>query len=100
MTVTADYGTLTGYEPIGEVERKEFHEQGFLLLRNVLTEDHRRRLEETVDRVYAEEIAAGHGTKDGTVHLLGFLTRDELFGQLLTHPTTFPYLWGCGGWYI
>src|SRR5690348_16193597 len=67
-----DYGGRTGYEPIPETDRKEFHEQGFLLLRNVLTEEHRAALEAAVDRVYAEEKAAGHTTKDGTLHLLGF----------------------------
>ena len=92
-----DYGGRTGYEPISEVERKEFHEQGFLLLRNVLTEDHRAALEAAVDRVYAEEKAAGNTTKDGTLHLLGFLDRDELFGELLTHPIAFPYMWGLAG---
>ena len=54
-----DYGGRTGYEPISDVDRKEFHEQGFMLLRNVLTEDHRAALEAAVDRVYAEEKAAG-----------------------------------------
>lgn len=90
----------TGYEPISAVERKELQEQGFPLLRNVLTDDLRQRLESAVDRVYAEEIAAGRGTKDGTVHLLGFLTRDEVFADLLARPTIFPYVWGLAGWNI
>jgi hypothetical protein len=98
--VDAGYGGLTGYEPIEDVGRKDFAEQGFLLLRNVLTEEHRQRLESAVDRVYAEEIAAGRGSADGTVHLLGFLPRDEAFADLLTHPTTFPYIWGLAGWNI
>lgn len=94
------HGGLTGYEPISDVDRKEFHDQGFLLLRDVLAEDHRQRLEAAVDRVYAEEIAAGNGAKDGTVHLLGFLTRDDIFADLLTHPTTFNHIWGLAGWNI
>ena len=53
MAAEFTYGGLTGYEPISEVDRKEFHEQGFLLLRNVLSEDHRAALEAAVDRVYA-----------------------------------------------
>lgn len=95
-----DYGDRTGYEPISDTDRKEFHEQGFLLLRNVLTEDHRAALEAAVDRVYAEEQAKGTTKKDGTLHLLGFLERDELFGELLTHPIAFPYMWGLAGWNI
>ena len=30
----------------------------------------------------------------------GFLERDELFGELLTHPIAFPYMWGLAGWNI
>jgi Phytanoyl-CoA dioxygenase (PhyH) len=103
MTSAApDYGGLTGYEPISEADRKEFLDQGFLLVRNVLKEDHRAQLEAAMDRVYAEEQAAGSSSmkKDGTLHLLGFLNRDELFGHLLTQPTLFPYMWGLAGWNI
>jgi hypothetical protein len=100
MLSAPEYASLTGFEPISEAARTEFLEQGFLLVRNVLTEEHRARLEEAVDRVYAEEKAAGTLKKDGTLHLLGFLPRDDLFGDLLTHPTTFPYMWGLAGWNI
>src|SRR2546430_15306337 len=100
MPAAFDYGGRTGFEPVNEVDRKEFLEQGLLLLRNVLSEDHRAALEEAVDRVYAEEKAKGNTKADGTLHLLGFLDRDELFGDLLTHPVTFPYMWGLAGWNI
>ncbi|MFS8479604.1 MAG: hypothetical protein FWJ93_11740 [Micromonosporaceae bacterium] len=43
-----EYDGRTGYEPISDVERKEFHERGFLLLRGVLSEDHRAALEQAV----------------------------------------------------
>ncbi len=96
-----DYGDLTGFEPISEEQRREFHEQGFLLLRNVLTEEHRTALEAAVDRVYAEEQAPGGMVDErGVLHHLGFLTRDELFADLLTHPVIFPYIWGLAGWNI
>lgn len=89
-----DYDGRTGYEPISDVERKEFHDQGFLMIPQALTEEHRAALEGAVDRIRAEEGG------DGRLHLLGFLTRDELFGPLLTHPTTFPSVWGLAGWNI
>lgn len=97
---TLEHPGRTGYEPISEVDRKTFFEQGYLLLRGVLTEEHRRRLEEEVDLVYARERAAGRTRRDGSLHLLGFLTRHDLFADLLTHPTTFPYVWGLAGWNI
>ena len=56
--------------------------------------------EAAVDRVYAEEKEKGNVKPDGTLHLLGFLPRDELFGELLTHPISFPYMWGLAGWNI
>ena len=91
----------TGFEPISDVERKEFHDQGFLLLRQVLTEEHRAALEAAVDRVHAEELDSPFGVgPDEALHLLGFLPRDDLFGQLLTHPATFPYVWGLLGWNV
>ncbi|HWH01194.1 MAG TPA: phytanoyl-CoA dioxygenase family protein [Pilimelia sp.] len=90
----------TGYEPISDSDRTEFAERGFLLLRRVLTEEHRAALEEAVDRVYHRASAAGAVAPDGSLHLLGFLERDELFGELLTHPATFPHVWGLLGWNI
>ena len=66
MTSAApDYGGLTGYEPISEADRKEFLDQGFLLVRNVLKGDHRAQLEAAMDRVYAEEQAAGQQHEEG-----------------------------------
>lgn len=98
MTAAPYADANTGYEPIDDTARKEFETQGFLLLRNVLSEDHRAALEEAMDRVYAEERDRGTHKPDGTLHLLGFLTRDKLFGELLDHGPTFRYIWGLAGW--
>jgi ectoine hydroxylase-related dioxygenase (phytanoyl-CoA dioxygenase family) len=90
----------TGFEAITPEQREEFQREGILLIRGALTEEHRARLEAAVDRVYAQEREAGRLKPDGTLHLLGFLDRDEAFGELLTHPSTFPYVWGLAGWNI
>src|SRR5688572_6201850 len=95
-----DTAVQRGFEPITDEQRAEFHRDGVLLIRNALAEDERARLEAAVDRVYAEERAAGRLKPDGTLHLLGFLPRDEAFGELLTQATTFPYIWGLAGWNI
>jgi hypothetical protein len=94
------YPGLTGFEAITPEQRAEFQRDGIVLIRGALSEDHRARLEESVDRVYAEEREAGRLKPDGTLHMLGFLDRDEAFGELLTTPTTFPYVWGLAGWNI
>jgi len=91
---------LTGFEAIAPEQRDEFQREGILLIRNALTEEQRAGLEEAVDRVYAQEREAGRLKPDGTLHLLGFLDRDEAFGELLTQPSTFPYVWGLAGWNI
>jgi len=90
----------TGFEAITPEQRDEFQREGILLIRGALTEQRRARLEAAVDRVYAAERAGGRLKPDGTLHLLGFLDRDEEFGELLTQPTTFPYVWGLAGWNI
>jgi len=91
---------LTGYEPITAEQRTEFQEQGILLIRNALTEQQRDRLEGAVDRVYAQEREGGRLKDDGTLHMLGFLPQDDAFGDLLTQPSIFPYIWGLAGWNI
>ncbi len=100
MKSTVDRTGLSGYEPISATARDQFQRDGYLLARNVLAEGHRAQLEAAVDRVYAQHQATGAVRKDGTLHLLGFLNQDELFGQLLAHPATFPYVWGLLGWNI
>lgn len=100
MQAGAPHPGTTGFEPIDDAYRKEFAEQGFLLLRQVLTQEHRQRLEAAADAVYAEEHAANRLSPDGALHLLGFITRRDLFTDLLTHPATFPYIWGLAGWNI
>jgi ectoine hydroxylase-related dioxygenase (phytanoyl-CoA dioxygenase family) len=91
---------LTGFEPITPGQREEFQREGILLIRGALTERQRDRLEKAVDRVYSQERAGGRLKPDGSLHLLGFLPRDDAFGDLLTHARTFPYIWGLAGWNI
>ena len=91
---------LTGYEAITADQRAGFLREGVLLLPRVLDEQRRARLEAAVDRVHAQERAAGLLEPDGSLHLLGFLPRDEEFAELLTLPATFPYVWGLAGWNV
>ncbi|MCA2216606.1 phytanoyl-CoA dioxygenase family protein [Jidongwangia harbinensis] len=100
MQSNGNLATLNGYEPLTAEQRTEFLEHGFVMVRNALSESHRERLEAAVDRVYAEERAAGRVKDNGALHLLGFLTRDEEFADLLTVPTVFPHVWGMAGWNI
>ncbi|WP_233624919.1 phytanoyl-CoA dioxygenase family protein [Actinoplanes sp. ATCC 53533] len=100
MRSNGHVATLSGYEPITSEQRAEFLERGLTLVRGALSEGQRERLEAAVDRVYAEERSAGRVRDNGALHMLGFLPRDEAFGDLLTVPTVFPYMWGIAGWNI
>ncbi|MGA5302579.1 phytanoyl-CoA dioxygenase family protein [Nucisporomicrobium flavum] len=100
MQSTVHQEMVGGYEPLTPAQRTEFLERGVVLVRGALDEDRRQRLEAAVDRVYAEERAAGRVKGNGALHLLGFLPRDEEFGELLTAPAVFPYIWGVAGWNI
>lgn len=90
----------TGYERIGEDDRRQFAEQGWLLIRNALEEPVRQQVTDAVDRVYAEESAACRLRADGAAHVMGFMARDSVFPGLLDYPAMFPYIWGLMGWNI
>jgi ectoine hydroxylase len=81
-------------------QRAEFDENGYLVVRNAIPADLVGRLREAMERVYADERAAGHLAKDGSMHTMGFLHRDPVFLELLDLPTTFPLVWGTLGWNI
>jgi ectoine hydroxylase-related dioxygenase (phytanoyl-CoA dioxygenase family) len=81
-------------------ERRQFEEQGYLIVEDALPEDWRRALIAAVDRVDTEE-RRRHGY--GSHHQLlleGFIERDPAFLELLDWPRTFPKVWGLLGWNI
>jgi ectoine hydroxylase-related dioxygenase (phytanoyl-CoA dioxygenase family) len=90
----------TGYERISDADRRQYAEQGWLLIRNALEEPMLQRVTDAVDRVYAEESAAGRVKPDGAAHVMGCMARDSAFTDLVDHPTMFPYVWGLMGWNI
>ena len=94
--MTATVPAPTGFEPLDPAIREQYDRDGFVVIPNVLTED---------DRAYSRRPSTGSTPRrrpparlhpGRTLHLLGFLDRDELFGELLTHPVAFPYMWGTG----
>jgi hypothetical protein len=89
---------LTGYEPIDKAERQSFNDDGWLLIPNALTEEHRLALIDVVDAVYAEEAAADRLRPGGAMHVLEAVYRRPEITALLTHPATFRYVWGLIGW--
>ena len=98
--MTAVSTELTGYEPLDPAIREQYARDGFVVIKNALPEQDRAYYEDAVDRIYAEEEAAGRLRPDRSIHVMGWLHRDPRFVELLTWPTTFPYIWGNMGWNI
>ena len=74
-------------------ERKEFEENGFLVLENAIPEDLVDRLIPIVDRLDAQHRADEGLTPHERVNKLDFVGIDETFLELLDGPTTFPKVW-------
>ena len=68
---------------------------GYLVLPHALGEQLRARLERACDRVHRR-----HAPDGGALHLLGFLTEDPVFCELLDLPATLPVVRAALGWNI
>jgi len=79
-------------------QRQELRSTGLLRIPAALPPGDVQRLAAALDRVYAEECAAGHAEIGGPMHLLGGIGRDDAFLDLLDHPAVFPIIWGELGW--
>lgn len=100
MQLDVNAMSATGYERIGEADRRHYADNGWLLIRNALDEPMRDRVTAAVDKVYAQEAETGNLKPDGAAHVMGYMPRDPVFTELLDYPTTFPYIWGLMGWNI
>jgi ectoine hydroxylase len=83
-----------------EDERREFEENGFLIIEDALPPALVRDLVAVVDRLDAEyRPLLGRGPHD-LLSLRDFIGKDDLFLELLDWPRTFPKVWGILGWHI
>jgi hypothetical protein len=100
ITPTAPTDSELAYQPLTDEERKQFHEQGYLHLPGVLSEDHVARLQAEADRLYEENRGTEHIDKTGSLHLLGAVRHSPEFAKMLDHAATFRHVWGNLGWNI
>ena len=82
-----------------DADRRQFEEQGYLIVEDALPPDLIARLTAGVDRVHAERRAEGLGPH-AHMNQTDILPRDELFLELIDWPRTFPKVWGILGWNI
>ena len=100
---TTFVGTALPYDGmvISDEERAAFERDGFFIARGAIAPQLLDRLDEAMDRVYAQERAAGAlDPQDASLHLMGFLHRDRAFLELLELPSVLPLVWGILGWNI
>ena len=79
-------------------ERAFFDTNGYLVIENALSKEKTRELLNATDRFDAKERKAGRAEKTGRVHSREFLEANKAFVDLVTHPRTFPKVWGILGW--
>ena len=63
--MTATVSAPTGFEPLDPAIRDQYDRDGFVVIPNALAEEDRAYFEGAVDRIYAEEEAAGQLRPDG-----------------------------------
>ena len=82
-----------------EAERRQFQEQGYLVVSEALDHVMNDRLIAAVDRVDARERTPST-PRDRLLSFTNILPEDEAFLDLLDWPRTFPKVWGILGWNI
>ena len=72
----------------------EFEEKGFLVLRDVLSDDQINRLIDAGDRLIASDYGVNRQSSDDGRYdgFRNCLALDDAFVELLAHPETFPYV--------
>jgi|SRR5690554_4893816 len=84
--------TTLPFTPLTPEQRRQFDEEGYLIVRNVLDGDTIERLIEVGDRLIATDIRENRqqevpGLYDGFRNVIGM---DDVFRPLITHPVTLP----------
>lgn len=97
MTSTLAAPTWT---PMSAEQREQFDRDGYLIIRGVLTPDEVGHYTAAVDRVYAEQSAAGNLGPNGSLHQLSAVTSCPEVAGLMTHPGAFPLVWSVLGWNV
>jgi ectoine hydroxylase len=73
---------------------------GFVAIPGALGPEAVRRLTAVVDRTYDRRAASGRLAADGSLHLLGFVSRDPAFRQLVDLADPLALVAGVLGWNI
>ena len=87
--------------PMSKEQREQFDRDGYLVIPNALSAAEVAHYTDVIDRIYAEEEAAGRLlAPEGAMHVLSAVHRSPEVAPLLDHPTTFPLVWSILGWNV
>lgn len=82
-----------------EEERRQFEEQGYLIVENALSSKHTDALIEQTDRIFERKLTEGHDSKKA-LFFPNFIPEHDLFADLVDYPVILPKVWGILGWNI
>lgn len=85
---------------ITEEEYRQFEQNGFFIIEDVLPQQLTADLAQAVDRLDAHYRPQRDLGPHDSLNLLDFIGKDDIFLQLLDWPKTFPKVWGILGWHI
>ena len=83
-----------------EEEKSEFEKNGYLVIEDVLSQQHVHDLNTAASPIVAEYRRARGIDNDVMANPFDYIGRNELFLNLLDWPLTFPKVWGILGWHI
>jgi ectoine hydroxylase len=81
-------------------QRAQFEKDGYLIIRGALTPTEVEYYAAVIDRVYAEQQAAGVVKPGGPMHVLSAVANCPEAAGLIDHPATFPLVWSILGWNV
>ncbi|MDH6119336.1 ectoine hydroxylase [Kitasatospora sp. GAS204A] len=86
--------------PMTGEQRARFERDGYLVIRGALDEHEVARYADALDRLHAEERAAGRVGPGGSMHRLCAVAGLPQAVHLIDHPRTFPLVWSVLGWNV
>jgi ectoine hydroxylase len=105
MAISSDYHRPASYDEapthaMTPEQRAQFEQDGYLIIRGALSEPEVEYYAAALDRVYAEQQAAGAVKPGGSMHVLSAVANCAEAIGLIDHPVTFPLVWSMLGWNV
>jgi ectoine hydroxylase len=105
MAISSDHQRPASYDEapttaMTQEQRAQFEKDGYLIIRGALTPTEVEYYAAALDRVYAEQEAAGAVKPGGSMHVLSAVANCHEAAGLIDHPATFPLVWSMLGWNV